>query len=83
MYCIESRIYSDVNKNAEVDFARCDPHLCDGGSGLCPATAACPRKLLEQEEPFGVPLLLSARLCTGCGACAGACPSCAISIRNG
>jgi Fe-S-cluster-containing hydrogenase component 2 len=72
-----------MNKNAEVDFGRCNPHLCDGGSGGCLAAAACPRHLLEQEEPFGVPMLLSARLCTGCGACAGACPASAISVRNG
>jgi Fe-S-cluster-containing hydrogenase component 2 len=72
-----------VNKNAEVDFGRCNPHLCDGGSGSCAAAAACPRKLLEQEEPFGAPLLLSARLCTGCGACAGACPAGAITVHNG
>ncbi len=72
-----------MNKNAEIDFNRCDPSTCDGASGRCPAVLACTRKLLEQEEPFGAPLLLSARLCTGCGACAGACPSCAIAIRNG
>lgn len=72
-----------MNKNAEVDFGRCKPHLCDGGSGNCLGAAACPRHLLEQEEPFDMPMLLSARLCTGCGACAGACPAGAITVRNG
>jgi ATP-binding cassette subfamily E protein 1 len=72
-----------MDKTAQVDFARCDPRSCNSGSGACPAALECPRHLLEQEELFTPPLLLSARLCSGCGTCAGTCPLKAISIRYG
>jgi translation initiation factor RLI1 len=72
-----------MDKSTQIDFNRCDPTACDGGSGLCQAVQACSRKLLEQEDPFDPPLLLSARLCRGCGACVSACPLGAIGITNG
>jgi translation initiation factor RLI1 len=72
-----------LDKSTQIDFERCDPAACDGGAGLCQAISACSHKLLEQEEPFAPPLLLSTRLCTGCGACVSACPLGAVSLRNG
>jgi translation initiation factor RLI1 len=69
-----------MDKSTQIDFDRCDAAACDGGAGHCHAVPACSRKLLEQEEPFAPPLLLSARLCSGCGACVRACPLGAIRL---
>jgi translation initiation factor RLI1 len=72
-----------VNKYANVDFGKCDPMVCDAQHGLCRAARSCSRKLLEQEEPRESPMLLSIKMCVGCGSCVPACPLGAVEIKNG
>ncbi len=72
-----------MNKYANVDFGKCDPMVCDAQHGLCQAARSCSHKLLEQEEPWESPILLSIKMCVGCGACVPACPLGAIEIKNG
>ena len=59
-----------LRKMALVDYNKCHPEACDGGS--C-AAAACPRKVLKQEAPCEIPMT-DPFLCRGCGNCALACP---------
>jgi NAD-dependent dihydropyrimidine dehydrogenase PreA subunit len=72
-----------VNKYASIDFDKCNPRGCDGQLGMCEAVRSCKKKLLEQEEPWESPILISMKMCTGCGACVAACPLAAIEIKNG
>ena len=72
-----------MNKYANIDFERCNPFACDGGQGLCAAVRSCTHKLLEQEDPGDPPMLLSIRMCVGCGSCVAACRLGAIEIKNG
>jgi Fe-S-cluster-containing hydrogenase component 2 len=72
-----------MNKWACVDFSICRPALCDGKTGACSASLACRKNLLEQEEPFDSPVLLSSRMCVGCGDCVTACPFGAVRIESG
>ncbi len=71
-----------MNKNVEIDFSRCSPGQC-GGSGHCRAVDACSKGLLEQEDPYGSPMLISTRLCSGCGSCVRTCPLGAFRIAAG
>ena len=71
-----------MEKWARIDFNLCDPASCDGG-GRCAASVRCTRKLLEQEEPYEAPMLISKRLCVGCGNCVASCPCDAILISVG
>ncbi|MBN2442892.1 MAG: 4Fe-4S binding protein [Spirochaetales bacterium] len=67
-------------KSACINFDLCSPHVCDNINGNCIAVGACKKKLLEQEDPFEIPNLLSGSLCHGCAACQNACPLHAITI---
>jgi ATP-binding cassette subfamily E protein 1 len=71
------------NKWASVDFALCHPSECDQECGLCQAATVCTHKLLLQEEPYEEPMLISAKMCVGCGDCVKACPLGAIEILRG
>ena len=72
-----------MNKWADIDFDRCDPRSCNSGDGSCAAARACTHKILEQEAPCEPPMLLSLRLCVGCGTCVAACPLGAVQIKSG
>ena len=71
-----------AGKWARVDFERCAPHTCDGSTGLCAAVGACSHGLLEQEDLFDSPMLMSVTMCVGCGDCVRACPISAIAIER-
>ncbi len=64
-------------KAALVDFNKCFPENCP--SGVCAAALACPRKLLQQEAHYEIPMP-DPSLCQGCGDCVRACPSRAIRL---
>jgi translation initiation factor RLI1 len=72
-----------MNKYACIDFDKCLPSECGDRSGTCAAALACTRKVLEQEDPADSPVLLSMRLCVGCGDCVRACSIGAIEIKSG
>ena len=72
-----------MNKSAHVDFTVCVPARCDRLRGICPASEACKKNLLEQEEPFEAPFLISSKMCVGCSHCVKACPYGAIRIESG
>ena len=58
-------------KKALVDYNKCHPDKCD--KGICPAVAACPHHLLEQEAPYQIPMP-NPSICQGCSKCVRACP---------
>lgn len=71
-----------AGKFARVDFSRCAPEKCNSGAGACMAMEFCSHGLLDQEEPFDTPMLLSVSMCVGCADCARACPLGAIQIER-
>ena len=71
-----------ASKYAHVNFEKCHPARCDGDGGSCPAVVSCKHKLLEQEDAFESPMLLSVALCVGCADCVRACPLDAIQIER-
>jgi len=66
-----------LRKMALVDYNKCHPEECDGGS--CAAALACPRKVLKQEALREIPVT-DPFLCRGCGDCAIACTLRAIAV---
>jgi len=64
-------------KVALVDFGKCYPEKCGGGT--CAAVLACPRKLIKQEAPFEIPMF-PLSTCKGCSECVKACPLKAVQI---
>jgi translation initiation factor RLI1 len=64
-------------KVALVDFRKCRPQAC--ADGVCVAVRLCPSRLIQQEEPFSVPMT-EPFACRACGECTRACPQQAINI---
>jgi len=63
-------------KIAVIDYAVCQPELCE--DGRCKAAEACPRKQLLQELPYEAPE--PPMICIGCGVCALECPKKAVKM---
>ncbi len=61
-----------------INYRQCQPEQCNKGS--CLAAAACPLKIIGQEEPFDYPMAKPSP-CRGCASCAAACPFKAITIK--
>ena len=61
-----------------VDYNKCRPQHCD--NGICAAALACPRRLLEQEAPYEIPMP-SPVACSDCAKCILACPLRAMEFR--
>jgi ferredoxin len=72
-----------MRKFTEVDFSLCNPEECNGAKGICVALEVCSKNLLEQEDPFEPPILLSSTMCSGCGQCVKVCPRGAFRISGG
>jgi NAD-dependent dihydropyrimidine dehydrogenase PreA subunit len=72
-----------MRKTVEVDFNLCRPGECGGPDGTCIAAEACTRKLLEQENPYEPPVLISSSMCSGCAKCVRECPLNALKISGG
>jgi translation initiation factor RLI1 len=72
-----------MRKYTEVDFTQCDPGECGVRDGTCVAVKACTHKLLEQEDPYEPPVLLSSSMCSGCAQCVRECPLGALRISGG
>ena len=72
-----------MQKWVEVNFHKCDPKSCDSKRGLCATVKSCKHDILEQEEPFEVPMHFSREMCIGCSDCAKACPRKAIEFKSG
>ncbi len=65
------------NTLIKLNYQRCNPAYCD--HGICIAAAACPLKLIAQEEAFAIPMANPA-LCKGCAKCVNACPLRALEL---
>jgi formate hydrogenlyase subunit 6/NADH:ubiquinone oxidoreductase subunit I len=71
-----------MQKWVEVNFYKCDPNLCDPEHGLCVAAQKCKYEILEQEEPYEMPMHFLREMCIGCYDCVKACPRAAIETRS-
>lgn len=71
-----------MQKWVEVNFQKCDPQKCDTKNGICKAVKACKQEILEQEEPFDMPMHAARDLCIGCLDCVKACPRSAIEEKK-
>ena len=67
------------SKMALVDYSKCQPGNCN--EGICLASQACTRKLLQQEAPYDAPMT-NPSVCAGCADCVRACPMKAIQIMR-
>jgi translation initiation factor RLI1 len=72
-----------MQKWVEVNFHKCDPKKCDPEHGICAAVKSCKHDILEQEEPFEVPMHFSREMCIGCADCVKACSRKAIENKSG
>ena len=71
-----------MQKWVEVNFKKCEPKKCDPKKGICIAAQVCPHDILEQEEPFDMPMHFSRDMCIGCNDCVKACPLKAIQSKS-
>lgn len=70
-------------KRIVIEFKLCDPRACAPHAGTCAACKACKLKLLIQEAPLEPPMLVSQRMCVGCGECVKECPRGALVVGSG
>ncbi len=71
------------SKYLKINYDACRPYKCDSNRGLCKAVSACPHDILIQEEPGDPPMLLSAKMCVGCGDCVAKCPFDVLEVQHG
>ena len=68
-----------ARKMALIDYNKCRPEKCH--EGVCAAALACPLKLLQQDNPYAVPMP-DPFSCRACGDCVRACPQKAIQLTR-
>jgi ATP-binding cassette subfamily E protein 1 len=65
-----------------IDYALCNPKICNPTEGRCASAAACTHKVLKQlDGPFEQPMVFQ-DMCMGCWDCLEACPLTAVVIKH-
>ena len=72
------------SKYAVVDYNKCEVEAYNDSESFtgCPAARECPKDVLIQEDLDDPPMLMSPRMCVGCGKCVPECPVSAIKINT-
>ncbi|MFH2043644.1 MAG: 4Fe-4S binding protein [Pseudomonadota bacterium] len=67
---------------ALVNYAVCDPKICNPDEGLCAAVPACTHKVIKQiDGVFEQPMIFQ-DMCMGCWDCIEACPLDAVFVKH-
>ncbi|MGB5156998.1 4Fe-4S binding protein [Desulfobacterium sp. N47] len=67
---------------ASVNYAICNPGICNPDKGLCECVPACTHKVIKQiDGAFEQPMIFQ-DMCMGCWDCIEACPLDAVFVKH-